>query len=227
MLGEWFFKWIINTNVYVFFTRKILPYLNFRLWGYPNCSMMRYFPVRDVLRDPANKDKIYVFVGVDRMSLSFIAQHLLTSNKWSHTGFLYLDSNNEVRMRHVIAKGYEDWSFLSYLREIDYFEIYELSVPFQNRWKVMKRIETIANHNTSIDYDFNFDLSEDTLTALDSGDLQGKLLLYCSEFIYLVGAGLTYPDLKTHFTYGRKTFEPDDVSKYCIPVLIPEPLLAV
>jgi hypothetical protein len=224
---DWFFRWVQNTRFWVWFSRTLLPYVNFRMWGYPHCSMMQYYPLRDLLRDPVNKNKFYVFAGVDRSSLSYKLNHLVTKCKFSHTGLLYLDEYGEVRIRHVIASGYEDWSFLSYLREVDYFEVFELPVTPENRARANLRIQSFAKADPNIGYDFSFELSDDLISLLEEGDTPGKVLLYCSEYVYLIGAGLTMPDLKAHWEFGRKAFEPDDVSSYCTPVSISDPLPAM
>jgi len=183
--------------------------------------MMNYYLIREYMR--AHPDQIFVFTGVDRTSLSYKTNHLITRCKWSHAGFLYLDYMSEVRMHHVIATGYENWSLLSYLREIDDFQLMTLPVPPLYMDRAKNRIKNIAAVGSSIEYDFSFEIDEEVAAMADAGPLPRNILFYCSELVYIVGFGLV-PNFKTHSELGRKAFEPDNVAETCTKITLEAPL---
>lgn len=217
---SWLFDWFSKTAFWLWFSRKVLPYMNFRLWGYPKYSMMNYYLIREHMR--THPDKVYVFVGVDRSSLSYKANHLITRCKWSHAGFLYLDYTGEVRMHHVTAEGYGNWSLLSYLREVDDFQLLTLPVPSENKERLLARIRNIAEVGADIEYDFSFEIDDRVALMADVSPFPKNILFYCSELVYIVGLGLV-PNIKAHKEFGRKAFEPDDVAAVCAKVTLETP----
>lgn len=210
-----FLTLLTSTRIYQWFLRKVLPYLSFRIWGYPTYPMENYFRIRDTIKKDQNK--LYAFVGLNKWAFSHILNKALTNSRWNHAGYLYLASDGEIRMRHMISSGEEDWSLLDYLREIDEFQPLVIPVSDENRHKVLHRIERLWANKSNVEYDFNFELSEQFVRDLDDPTKPiPPVKLYCSEYILAISYGLVDSEkFKPLVKLDRKVFEPDDVYRAC------------
>ena len=195
----------------------ILPFLGFRIWGVPAYDMENYFRIRKCIRD--NPNEIYAFVCVNKKAVSYFLNHLLTGAKWSHAGFLYLDDEGEVRMRHMLGSGFQDWTLLSYLREVDDFALLTVPVMPEKKDQCKSRLAKIERRHLLVSYDFNFDLSDKLVTILDdeTDDRFVGCPLYCSELVWVCCYGLVSDNhvLQPKWRLERSVFEPDDVFVAC------------
>ena len=210
-----FYEMMQNSFLWRWFSRRIMPFLNFHIWGYPAYDMEKYFNIRYLLR--YSPDKIFCFVGVDHTALSYLMNKVVAGVKWSHAGFLYLDENKEVRIWHMIHSGFEDQSLLAYLKEVDEFEVHMLPIPDDKKAIAEKRLKKLVGHRKNIKYDFSFELAEGFVKKLDSDEpINHYPDIYCSELVYIVGMGLVTDRMfQPHWSMQRKVFQPDDVAKSC------------
>lgn len=215
-----FWRFLQNSLPWKWFSRKVMPFLNFHLWGYPSFDMEKYFKVRSVLREyPLD---MFVFVGVDHTALSYLMNKFTAGVSWSHAGFLYLDSTGEVRMQHMIHSGFEDQSLLAYLKEVDEFELHVLPIHHEDWPKAKARLTKLSQHRQNIPYDFSFELAPGFLAKLDSDEpITHWPAIYCSELVYIVGCNLVRDEnFKTHWQMDREVFQPDDVAKSTVRMQI-------
>jgi hypothetical protein len=218
MITSWFFSWFIKTKLWFWFSRKILPFLRFHIWGSSTYDMEKVYEIVEILK--ANPDKIYGFVSLDDTTFSFKLNHWLTKAKWSHSGLINLDKQGRPRVLHIVGSGLENWSLLREMKDINDFALLEIPIKIENREKAYQRIHRIVSAKANIEYDFDFTLSEEYIKAIDSNWPLGKMSMYCSEFIYLIGHGLLEENsvFLSHKVLSKKTFEPDDVWDSCIKV---------
>lgn len=206
-------EWLTKTRLFIWIMRTFVSSLKLRIFGYPLFPMAEYFVIRKMMIDRLKQDPttMFTFVGVDTCAMSFKINKLITGAYFAHAGFAKIE-DGEIYIYHIIGTGRERWSLLDYLREVDAFSIG--TVPFispahcAQAWKRFYKLLDC----TRVKYDFQFTLSEDIIPWLDSEEVDPDkdILLYCSDFDYVVLANLV-DKLVAHWKSGRKTFEPDDV----------------
>jgi hypothetical protein len=185
---------------------KYVVSLTPRLKGYPKFPLENYFKLREIVRsDPKS---IYCFVGVDNASISVKLQRKMVGVYWSHSGFVYLDADNELSIKHVRWFGLLNWKLLKYLKECDEFALIKLPLNYFEMGTVNKKLEKI--NRSKVRYSIRDNIHrEDQYTRKDSWETQDRFKLYCSEYQYFVCQGM----MSDAWAYGKSRFTPDDVYK--------------
>lgn len=206
---------ILKTKVYKRFALKWLAKFSFRRFGWPTFPMEKYFVIREIVRKwDKGKDGLMSFVSSDRSILNWKINHLMTNCVWGHAGLIYLGEDKEVRVKHMIGEGLKDISLLDLLKEVDNFALVKLPIATDKLAKAWQRIFAIDGiSSTNIEYDFALTLQQNVLDQIPKlNGTSGKLQLYCSEYVYVVGSGLVDNDhFKAHEIADRLVFEPDNV----------------
>lgn len=206
---------MFNKAIFLYFFQKILASkmwkyivsLNPRLKGYPRFPLEEYFTIRDIIRnDPTS---IYCFVGVDNASIAVRLQRKAVGVYWSHSGFVYLDADNELSAKHVRWLGLLNWKLLRYLKECDEFALIKLPLNYFEMNIVNKKLEKLNKAKIKYVIRDNID-REEQYTRRDSWETQNRFKMYCSEYQYFVCQGLMSSDV---WAYGKSKFTPDDVYK--------------
>jgi len=197
----WWLEWLLATRLW-----KSIVRMKPRLWGYPKFPLERYFIIREIIRDSPNE--VYCFVGVDNASISTKLQRKVFHVYWAHSGFVYLDEDDELSIRHVRWYGLLNWKLLKYLRECDEFALIRLPLNEKEKLLFNKKLNKV--NESKIVYALRDSLHIlPQYTDKDFWLKSDMFVLYCSEYQYFVGQGL----MNSVWDYGRDRFAPDDVYK--------------
>jgi hypothetical protein len=195
----WWLEWFLATKFW-----KSIVRMTPRLYGYPKFPLEQYFTLRDIVRkDPA---AIYCFVGVDNSSVSTLIQRRILNFYWAHSGFVYLDEDNELSIHHLRWYGLLRWKLLKYLRECDEFALIRLPLTEDEKEIANARIAKIAKSKLIYKLRDNIHL-EDQHTDKDFWLKTDHFTLYCSEYQYVVCKGL----MNSVWDSGKVRFAPDDI----------------
>jgi len=210
-----FLNWFSTTTMWVKFARHWLGYFTFRVFGYTRFPMDQYFAIKDTF-DKA-PDGIFGFVCADTQCLAYRINHWLTGCTWSHAG-LIRKHGDHLYAWHMKGNGLVCWHLLDVLKQCDRFALGRLAIEGDNIKIANDRFDTICS-DPLVPYDYRLEIPQDVIQWLETGkpldesdkERLQKLTIYCSEFAYVIGAGLCEPDLAPHVVHGRKVFEPDDL----------------
>lgn len=214
-LFDRFLNWFSQTDMWAKFARHWSAHFTFRVFGYPRFPMDQYFAIKDAF-DQA-PDGIFGFVSADTQCLAYRLNHALTACTWSHAG-LIRKQGEHLYAWHMKGDGLNCWHLLDALRQCDRFALGRLRIEGDNIRIANERFDTLCS-DPLVPYDYRLEIPQDviewletdkTIDASDKERLQ-KLNLYCSEAVYVIGAGLCEPDLVPHVVHSRKVFEPDDL----------------
>ena len=202
------FKIVSKTRIWVWFCKKVLANLTFRVWGYTEFPIEKYFEIVRAIRESEKESPgIYAFCCSDPKSFAGILITGLLDAKFSHAGLINPNTifdEDHFNIYHMKGKGFVEWNLLQLLKEIDVLSIvkYEFETK-EKRDYVVARIEAIKEMSPK--YDFQ-------------QELESKKVIYCSEYVYLALEDTEYlskegslTEIKSNVDFDRKTFEPDDV----------------
>ena len=192
-------EWILATRFW-----KSIVRMTPRLYGYPKFPLEQYFTLRKIVR--SDPEAIYCFVGVDNASMSTKIQRWIFDVYWAHSGFVYLDDEDEVSIHHVRWYGLLRWKLLKYLRECDEFALIRLQLSEENKKIVTAKIDKIGKSKILYKMRDNIHL-EKQHTDKDFWLKTDRFVLYCSEYQYMVCKGL----LNSIWGIGKARFVPDDI----------------
>lgn len=213
---------VVLTEPYRWFARKVLAHFTFRVLGYPEFSLDKYWVLLEKIKEQNSKSElgIFVYLAVDRMALSYLAQKMFTDCEWGHTGILELSDTQPITTISMTSTGYTKRSLLEYLiKTTDNFAVGFL--PLKNKdavdeaWRRIKKLEDAAKNG--VEYDFGIQLDKETvewIAKTDNSPCPQPIKLYCSEMVWLVTNGLIRDDieLKPKWFADRTIIEPDDIA---------------
>jgi len=229
-IKEWMAKVaakVVLTKPYRWFARRALAHFTFRVWGYTEFPMDLYWNLVDAVQAKKGEDKpgLFVYVAVDRLALSYLANHLFSDCEWSHTGILDVGDENNKGWATVsmTSAGFTRKPLLEYLKMTDSFAVGFL--PLKNEEaevearRRLAKIEGLGGGD-AVQYDFSLQINENVLAWLKGdGELEEgfkPLKIYCSEMVWMVAADLEADELrelKPHWFIDRTVVEPDDVAE--------------
>lgn len=202
--------WLQKSAPYRWLVRRVLPFAQFPRWGEPAAPVDLYFQIREAIG--LDDQSVFVFAMTDRAGLSYWINRALTGARYSHCGVAYLDVTGEVRVWHATHKGLISESLMSPLRHADVFSLRRLPLGPEASGRAWRRLMRLTASAYGVPYDFEFELSREIVSALDGNAPLKRVAVYCSELIWLLGAGLVSDEsFKPDWQFGRAIFEPDDV----------------
>jgi len=196
------------------FLTKVAGRVNLRLFGYPRFKISHCYEIKKELeKDP---EALYAFVGADTHSLVYLLIKLVSKASWGHAGFIYVE-DNKLKLSEMTGSGFYQGGYaLDYFKKIDRLAIIKLPITKENLVVAKNRIKKISVV-PKIDYNYSLAVDEALVTWLDKPKINddGKqVLLYCSEYILVVGYGLVDdPDFKVTWTLKRPVYDPEAVYK--------------
>jgi len=218
---------VILTKPYRWFARRALAHFTFRVWGYTEFPMTLYWTLVDAIegKKAEGAPGIFVYVAVDRLALSYLANHFFSSCVWSHTGILDVDGEDNKNWDTVsmTSAGFTRKPLLDYLKMTDGFAVGFLPLKSAEAEAEARRrlgkIEELGGGD-AVQYDFSLQINENVLAWLKGdGELEEgfkPLKIYCSEMVWMVAADLEADELrelKPHWFIDRTVVEPDDVAE--------------
>lgn len=228
-------NWFVTTKAWVMFARHILAHFTFRVFGYPKFPMSKYIEIKKALEN--DPEGLYTFTSADTDSLAWRATHMVSGADWGHAGFVRLE-DGEPHIWHMKGTGRTRGHLLDLLRECDNFALVKMPLKGDNLKIAKQRFQTLIEA-PEIKYNYTLAMPK-IILGKDELFVQGTkgsfilmnedktfqkitqvLHLFCSEWVYVVGAGLVDdPDFVASWEFGRYMFDPDDVFNGGDPVFV-------
>lgn len=216
---------VILTKPYRWFARRALAHFTFRVWGYTLFPMDLYWNLVDAIKEKKAEGRpgLFVYVAVDRLALSYLANHLFSGCEWSHTGILDsdLEDNRGWATVSMTSAGFTRKPVLEYLKMTDSFAVGFL--PLKNKEAEIEARRRLAKIDelggeAAVQYDFSLRISDEVVEWLkgngELADGSKPLKIYCSEMVWMVVTGLEADELREvrpHWFIDRTVVEPDDI----------------
>jgi hypothetical protein len=210
----WIINWFCATKLWEWLVDKPLALLNFRLKGYTEFPIEKYYEIVDLINADKESSKLpslYCFVSADKCTLGSFLIRKFTGAVYSHAGIIIPGTYKECTIKHMTSTGFHSDNMIELLKEVDLFSVIKYTFAAQQSYDLcMAKLGTIELNKPEYDEELSL--------------INNKI--YCSELVFtvlekriIINPQGECIQLRPRLSFGKEVFTPDHVFEDATAVL--------